>query len=213
MLIVVENSVFDAKGLFSYSARFEPVRRRDGYPNIRAAKLFVPHMDFRFLDLNGYLSSVAAQRNIRALGSGVYGNMGNIETGNLRERFAEDYVASETTGDPQDIGPKFFADPTKRLLKFYFLTTYLDDEIVLKKDIDPLHQPEAEIILFTNSGILLQDVMEIMESELGNMVTKVRIKRLSAELYVDGRWSVTVDDGLIMGNGMAPLHEPSDSRN
>ncbi|MBI3413428.1 MAG: hypothetical protein HY051_05115 [Candidatus Aenigmarchaeota archaeon] len=90
--------------MFSYFARFEPAKRKDGYPKLRAAEIFIPKMGLRFASLQEYLSSVSSHRDIRPLGTGPCGNSGNVEVGYLRDLFENDFTLSDKTGDPHEIG-------------------------------------------------------------------------------------------------------------
>src|SRR3989338_7232343 len=94
--------------LFTYSSRLVPETFKSGRPKLWAVSLFEDEIGSIFCELQGYLSSVAKQRDVRSP-EGQTGRSLIVECGVLW-KLENDYPTINMSFDPRYIGPAFDAE-------------------------------------------------------------------------------------------------------
>ncbi|MBI4168255.1 MAG: hypothetical protein HY515_04845 [Candidatus Aenigmarchaeota archaeon] len=173
--------------LFTYSARLVPKTFKGGRPKLWAVDLFEDEIGSRLCELQGYLSSVAKQRDVRSPEEPA-GRSLSVECGVLWKP-ENDYATLNTTGDPRHIGLLFDAEADS-VDKTYLLALYMDEERIIRPGRKPELYPEFEVSLVSDSEEFCAGVANILGQMLPDGIELAKQKRIN--MSVDGSGEFTV---------------------
>lgn len=179
---------------FYYARRFEPETFRNGRPKLWAAQLFSEEMDYRFCELQGYLSSAAKSKAVKSPAGGYGERCLSVETGDLWDPVATG-ISMDVAGDPRMIGSSVAHDKDSST---YLLATHIGSEAIIRPGKKPSYNPEMELHVIAESEGFCQDVVEIMETCLPRGITSLEPKRIRIERN-GAEFDIIYSDGPLVG--------------